>query len=376
MKLTCQKELLLEIINTVQKAIRPKMSLPILDCIKIDATGDGHIKFTGNCVELCIEYNSQCNVSEGGSIALESKMFGEIVRKLPDGNTVISVNEENFVTKIKCGASEFNIQGMSTNTFPEVPEIEERYSYSVKQSALKRLIRNTIAFVSMNEGKKPIQTGELFEIRNGVLNVVASDGHRLAVVKEPIEGSVENKKVVIPGSTLREMLKILKDEDNEVKITVSERHVLFDFGDFKIYTRILEGEFLKYDAITSAVNTINVSVEKRDIMNCLERALLLINDDNSKPDNRVPVKFSIAYDRIDISCVTGKGQVNDTVPAKIEGDNLLIGFNCRFMLDALSVCDEDVVKLEMSAPTSGCFIRPADGSNSYIYMVLPVRLYN
>ena len=376
MKLSCERDLLLEIINTVQKAIRPKMSLPILDHIKIDASGNGDITFTGNCVEICIEYNSRCNVSEGGSIALESRMFGDIIRKLPDGICTISVNEENFVTKIKCGASEFNIQGISSNTFPDAPQIEERYSYTLTQSALKRLIRNTISFIAVSEGKKPIQTGELFEIKNGYLHVVASDGHRLAMVKEKIREDIENKKVVIPGQTLREMLKILKDEDTEVKVTVSERHVLFDFGDFKLFTRILEGEFLRYEAIISAVNTINVSVDKRGIMDCLERALLLINDDDKKPDNRVPVRFSIAYDRVDISCMTGKGQVSDNVPAKIEGGNLLIGFNCRFMLDALSVCDEDTVKLEFSAPTSGCFIRPADGSNSYIYMVLPVRLYN
>ncbi len=153
--------------------------------------------------------------------------------------------------------------------------------------------------------------------------------------------------------------------------------VLFDFGYYQVYSRLLDGEFLKYDAIISVVNTLNVVVEKSLITDSLERALLLINDDiSAKSENKVPVRFNIGYDKIDVSCITGKGQVNDTVPVELDGDNLLIGFNCRFLLDALSACDEEKVKMEFSAPTSGCFIKSVEGDDSYIYMILPVRLYN
>lgn len=177
--------------------------------------------------------------------------------------------------------------------------------------------------------------------------------------------------------TMRELLKILKDEDDEVQLIVSDRTVLFDFGDYQLYSRLIDGEFLKYDAIISAVNTLSVEVDKGVLTDSLERALLLINDDiSAKSENKVPVRFNIGYDKIAISCITGKGQVNDTVPVKLDGENLLIGFNCRFLLDALSTCDEDIVKMEFSAPTSGCFIRGLDGDNSYTYMILPVRLYN
>lgn len=377
MKLVCSKPQLVDIINTVQRAIAPKTALPILECIKIDASGDGNVVFTGNNIDICIEYNSQCQVSEGGTIALASKMFGEIVRKLPDGDVTISVNPSNYVTKISSGSSKFNIQGIAPDEFPDAPILDEKFRFSLSQSSLKRLIRKTIAFIAQNEGKKPVLTGALFEIKNNYLNVVASDGHRLAVVKEEIKESVDNNKLIVPGMTLRELIKILKDEDEKVEIIVSDRTVLFDFGNFQLYSRLLDGEFLKYEAIISAVNTISVVAEKRYIIDSLERALLLINDDiSAKSENKVPVRFNIAYDKIDVSCITGKGQVNDTVPVELDGGELLIGFNCRFMLDALTACDEDKVKMEFSAPTSGCFIRSADGDESYIYMILPVRLYN
>lgn len=377
MKLVCSKPQLVDIINTVQRAIAPKTALPILECIKIDASGDGNVVFTGNNIDICIEYNSECQVSEGGTIALASKMFGEIVRKLPDGDVTISVNPSNYVTKISSGSSKFNIQGIAPDEFPDAPILDEKFRFSLSQSSLKRLIRKTIAFVAQNEGKKPVLTGALFEIKNNYLNVVASDGHRLAVVKEEIKESVDNNKLIVPGMTLRELIKILKDEDEKVEIIVSDRTVLFDFGNFQLYSRLLDGEFLKYEAIISAVNTISVVAEKRYIIDSLERALLLINDDiSAKSENKVPVRFNIAYDKIDVSCITGKGQVNDTVPVELDGGELLIGFNCRFMLDALTACDEDKVKMEFSAPTSGCFIRSADGDESYIYMILPVRLYN
>ncbi len=376
MKLSCSKAELLEIVNTVQKAVSVKSTMPILECMLIDSSGDGNVVVTGNNLDLCIEYNAKMNVPEGGTVALTSKMFGEIVRRLPDGTVTMEVNPVDNVTKIKCGLSEFNIQGLSGKEYPPAPILEEKFRFNIAQADLKKLIRKTISFVAATEGRKPILTGALFEIKNNHLNVVASDGHRLAVVKHELKENLENSKTVIPGTTLRELLKLLKDED-EVTVIVSDRHVMFDFGDFQVYTRKLDGEFLKYEAIINAVNTINVVCEKKYIIACLERAMLLINDDiSAHTENKVPVRFNMSYNKIDISCITQKGQVNDTVDVELDGGDLLIGFNCRFMLDALTSCDEDKVKMEFSAPTSGCFIHSAGDDDSYIYMVLPVRLYN
>ena len=377
MKFICNKENLMEIISTVQKAVTPKAAMPILECIKIDASADGNVVFTGNNIDLCIEYNGKCDVVEGGTIALTSRMFGEIVRSMPEGNVTISTDETNNITKIKNGASEFNIQGLSSNEYPAAPVLDEKFRFSLTQNILKKLIRKTISFISLNEGKKPVLTGALFDIKNSMLNIAASDGHRLAVVREEIKEDISDTNFVVPRTALSEMSKILKDEDEKVDIIVSDRHALFDFGDYQVYTRLLDGDFLNYEAIISVVNTINVVVEKKIIIDSLERALLLINDDiSSKSDNRVPVRFNIAYNKIDVSCITGKGQVNDTVNAQIDGGDLIIGFHCRYLLDALNGCDDEKVKIDLSAPTSGCFIRSTTGDNSYVYMVLPVRLYN
>ena len=377
MKLTCSREELMEIIGTVQKSVPAKAVMPILECIKIDASGDGNVVVTGNNLDLCIEYNAKCNVSEGGSVALASRMMGEIVRSMPDGNVTVSVDETNYITKIESGQSKFNIQGLSSNEYPAAPILDEKFMFTLTQNILKKLIRKTISFISLNEGKKPVLTGALFEIKNGTLNVAASDGHRLAVVREELKENVSDAKFVVPRTTLNELSKILKDEDEPVKIIVSDRHVMIDFNDFQVYTRLLDGDFLNYEAIISVVNTISVVVDKRVLTDSLERALLLINDDiSAKSDKRVPVRFNIAYNKIDVSCITQKGQVNDTVSADIEGGELIIGFNCRFLLDALNGCDDENVKIEFSAPTSGCFMRSTTGDNSYSYMVLPVRLYN
>ena len=205
MKLTCQKSQINEIINTVQKAVATKTTMPILECIKIEAYPDGNIIITGNNNEICIEYKSNFNVIEGGSIALSSKMFGEIIRKLPDDEISININEDNNITTIKCGKSEFNIQGLSAAEYPAVPEVNGTYQFTLKQSLLKKMIRKSSFAAAINDIKRPIINGVLFEIDTSVLSMVATDGHRLALVKEIVDAELENKKFVIPGMTLREI---------------------------------------------------------------------------------------------------------------------------------------------------------------------------
>lgn len=377
MKFVCSKTVLTQIVNIVQKAISAKSSYPILECIKIEANADGHVSFTANSIELCIEYTSEITVYESGNIALPSKIFGEIVRKLPEGEVNITADPKNYVTDIECEHSKFNIQGMGIEEFPAVPIVDTVYTTSMSQKDLKNIIRKVIPFVSQMETRKPVLTGALFDFKNNILNVVGTDSHRLAVIKTPAGATGESKKFVVPGSTLSKISQILTGEDEIVKIIVSDKHILFDFGAYQVYSRLLEGEFLKYEVILSVTNSIKIKAEKQAIINSFERANLIINDDlASKTENKIPVKLNIAYNKIDISCKTAKGYVNDTVIVEHDGGDIVIGLNCRFMLDALNACDEENVLMEFSAPTSGCFIRPEDGSDRYTYMVLPVRLYN
>ncbi len=375
MKFKCSREKLVEVVNTVQRAISAKAVIPVLECIKIESTDATHVTMTGTNVELCIEYNLECDVIEGGSVALASKMFGEIVRRMPDGVVYIEVNESNNVTKIKGGASEFSIQGQDIDNFPQTPIIDEQLSFEMEEEKVKDIIKKALPFMAVNEGKRPILTGALFEIKNNYLNIVTSDIHRMAVVKEEIKDTVEDTKMIVPGQTLRELMKILKDDDHKIKFILGDRRLLLDFGEFQIYTSLLDGEFLKYDAIISAVNPITMKISKRTFMDSLERAMLLINEDiSSSTGNKVPVRLTLEYDRLDIFCMTNKGQVSDQINATVTGGELKIGFNCRFLLDAMNVCDEEVINMELSTPISGGFIKADD--DSYTYMILPVRLYN
>lgn len=378
MKLVCSNTVLNDIVNTVQKAISAKSSHPILECIKIDAQSDGHVVFTANSIELCIEYTTEITVYEIGTIALPSKIFGEIVRRLPEGEVKITTDEKNYITDIECEQSKFNIQGMGAEDFPDVPIVDEEYRTKISQKELKQIIRKVFPFISVIETRKPVLTGALFDFKGDRLSVVGTDSHRLAVINVPIEMNTLPKKFVVPGSTLAKVNQLLSDEDDlTVDIIVSDKNILFDFGSFQVYSRLLDGEFLKYEVILSASNSIKVVAEKQKIVNSLERANLIINDDlSSKTENKMPVRLNISYNKIEISCKTVKGYVNDTVEVQQDGGDLLIGLNCRFMLDALNACDDENVIMEFSAPTSGCFIRPEDGSDKYTFMVLPVRLYN
>lgn len=378
MKFVCSKTALTHILNIVQKAIGAKSPMPILDSIKIDAQSDGHTIFTANSMEFCIEYNAEITVYESGKVALPSKIFGEIVRKLPDGEVEITVRPDNYHTVIKCEASEFSIQGMDAEKFTATPIIDEKHRIQLKQNELKQIIRKVYPFISQIETRKPVLMGALFDLKKNNLSVVATDSHRLAVIKSKVENNESEYKFVIPGTNLSKIGQILSDDENEnVDVIISENYVMFDFKNYQIYSRLLEGEFLKYEVLISTNNSIRIKADKQSIIDSLERANLIINDEMvSKTDNKMPVKLNIAYNKVDISCKTTKGYVNDTVVVEQEGGDIIIGFNCRFMLDALNSCDDENVIMEFSAPTSGCFVKPEDGSDRYTFMVLPVRLYN
>lgn len=371
MKIVCNKVQLLDVINTVQKAVSAKSTMPILECIKIDADAQGTMTVTGNNLELCIEYASQCSIPEGGSIAISSRMFGEIVRRMPDGDITIEVNEANNITKIKNGASEFNIQGLDANEYPAAPDIEEKFRFQIQQPVLKKMIRKTI-FCIASESSIPILTGALLEINNGDLRIVSTDKSRLAIVTEKIDGDIPDSRFVIPAVTLRELMKVLKDEE-EVEVVVADRHVLFNFGEFKVITRLLDGEFINYAPILNMGSSIFATVNTKDICESLERASLLINDDISAKTRRVPVVLNINFDKIEVHCMTNRGMVHDVVDVELQGDGLQIGFNNRYLLEALRASEEEKVKMEFRDAESACFIRSLSEEENYTYVVLPVR---
>lgn len=375
MKIIFEKEKLLDIINTVQKAVAVKSVMPILECIKVEAFEDGTVVITGNNLDLCLEYKSECIVNEPGDIAISSKMFGEIIRRFPEGDVHITVNFDNNIMNLKCGSSEFNIQGLDANEYPEIPEVEESYKFSITQEKLKRMIRKTIFATAANEGRKPILTGSLFEINTGVLTVAATDGFRIAKVDSTVDSSLKNIKFVIPGLTLREIMKVLEDIDDNVEIVTSQRYVKFCFDNYTIVSRLLEGEYVNYKPIFNTPNSIVVNVNTREFADSIERAALIINDTTLQKNEKMPVRLLISNDVIDITCTTSKGKIYDTVSADKMGEDIEIGFNHKFLLEALRNCEDETIRLELSNPRAACFIKPTE-NNDYIYMLLPVRLYN
>ena len=348
--------------------------MPILECIKIEAHNDGQVIITANNLDLCTEYTASCNVIEAGSIAISSKMFGEIVRRFANEDVLVEVNDYNNVMFLKSGKSEFNIQGLNASDYPAIPEVDEYYKFSVKQNVLKRMIRKTIYAISQNESRKPILTGSLFDINTGVLTVVSTDGFRIAKIQSTVDSSLQDIKFVVPGIALKEILKVLDDSEDKVEVVISKRHVKFCFDNYIIVSRLLEGDYINYAPIFNTPNSIVVNINTRTFIDSLERAALIINDDALAKAEKVPVRLNIENDMIYITCSTGKGKINDTVDAHKIGDNIEIGFNHRYLLEALKSCEEEEVKMQMSNPKGACFIESVE-ENDYINMILPVRLY-
>ncbi len=375
MKIIFKKSVILEMINTVQKAVSAKSVMPILECIKIDAYLDGSVVMTANNLDICVEYNSKGEVLEPGTIAISSKMFGEIIRRFPDDDVLVSVNEDNNVMLLRCGRSEFNIQGLNSKDYPSVPEVEEIYNFSISHRNLKRMIRKTIFATSVNEAKRPILTGSLFEINTGVLTIASSDGYRIAKIESVVDSSLKDIKFVIPGLTLKELLKVLEDSDEKINIVIAKRYVKFCFEGFIIFSRLLEGEYINYKPIFNTPNAIVVNVNTRDLSESIERTALIINDDIMAKNEKVPVRLKISNDKIEMSCSTGKGKTSDMIEVSKIGEDIEIGFNHRYLLEALRCCEDEMVRIEMSNPKGACFIKPTE-NNDYIYMVLPVRLYD
>ena len=236
------------------------------------------------------------------------------------------------------------------------------------------MIRKTIYAISQNEARRPILTGSLFEIETGVLTIVSTDGYRVAKIESVINSSLENNKFVIPGFTLRELMKVLEDSDENIEVVVAKRYVKFNFENFTVISRLLEGEYIKYKAIFNTPNSIVVNIKTRSLVDSLERASLIINDDSISKTEKVPVKLNIENEKISLYCSTGRGKINDFVEVNKIGEDIEIGFNHKYLLEALRCCEEEEIKLELSNPKSACFIRSED-NNDYVYMILPVRLY-
>ena len=364
MKLICSKANLLKGVNIVSKAVPTRTTMNILECILIAASTD-EIKFTANDMELGIETKIEGEIVEHGIIALDAKIFSEIVRKLPDNEVTIET-DNSFQTMITCEKAKFNIIGKSGEDFSYLPYVERTDSIIVSQFTLKEVIRQTIFSIADNDNNK-LMTGELFEISENQLKVVSLDGHRISIRNINLKDNYEYKKVVVPGKTLNEISKILPGSaDEEVVLYITDNHIIFEFDQTTVVSRLIEGEYFRIEQMLSSDYETKVRINKKELLDCIDRATLLIKEGEKKP-----IIMNVADGHMELKINSFIGSMNEDIDIDKEGKDILIGFNPKFFIDALRVIDEEEVTLYMVNPKAPCFIK--DDEESYIYLILPVN---
>ena len=369
MKFICYKDKIIKALNSVVKGVASKTTKPILEGILIQ-TNDKEIKLTTYDLELGIEYTMECDVKEQGSTVVNAMMFTEIIRKLPDSEINININENNLLT-IECEGALYKLATMNPDEFPELPKIEIENSIELEQSALKNMIKKTIFAVSTEENR-PIFTGCLFEIKNNKLNIVAIDGFRLALRTINLPVQVNDFKAVIPAKSLNEVNKILEDSFEPVKIGISKNQAVFEMENCKIVTRILDGEFLNYAFVIPENWQTRIRVEKNSLQNSFER-ISLISSSSMEKEKKYPVKVTIDIGKLTILCTNQTGDAKEEVFISTEGKNLEVGFNPKYFLDSLKAIDEEEIFVEFGTNVSPCLIKSVE-NNDYVYMILPIRL--
>lgn len=364
MKLICSKSNLLHGVNIVSKAVPTRTTMAILECILIDASAN-EIKLTANDMELGIETKIEGEIAERGVIALDAKIFSEIVRKLPDSDVTIET-DASFKTTITCEKAKFNIVGKSGDDFSYIPYIERNEPIVMSQFTLKEVIRQTIFSIADNDNNK-LMTGELFEIEENDLKVVSLDGHRISIRNIELKNNYSHKKVVVPGKTLQEVSKILPGSaEDEVSIFLTDNHIVFEFENTTVVSRLIEGEYFKIEQMLSSDYETKVKINKRELLDCIDRATLLVKEGDKKP-----IIMNITDGTMELKINSFIGSMNEDIDIAKEGKDILIGFNPKFFIDALRVIDEEEVTLYMVNPKAPCFIKDDEGT--FIYLILSVN---
>ena len=365
MKFSCEKALLSAAVAVTSRAVAAKSSIPAMEGILIEARGQ--LRLTGYNLETGIQATVPSEITEQGSLVLSARLFGEIVRKMPDDMVVFSSN--GYMVNIKCGLSEFNILGTDPEEFPELPTVDQVNSLTLPQPVLRSMISQTLFAVSDNESR-PVHTGSLFDVEGDTLTVVSVDGYRLALRREQVaeKRGADAFSFVVPGSALGEVEKICAGEEN---ITVSQgaRHIMFKTGDIVLVCRRLEGEFLPYKNAIPRNNSIQVECDTRALAASIDRVSLIISE-----KLKSPLRCVFGDGLVSITTKTAIGDAADQCPIRGDGQGLEIGFNNKYLMDALKYAPADKLRLEFTSGVAPCVILPAEGEEKFIYMVLPVRL--
>ena len=369
MRIVCSKSELSKGVNIVQKAVPVRTTMSILECILIDASGDS-IKLTANDMEIGIETVINGTIEEAGIVAIDAKFLSEVVRKLHDNDVLISTND-NYQTNIVCRESNlhFEIAGKSGEDFPNIPFISRNEPIEISQFTLKELIKKTIFSISDNDSNK-MMTGELFEIEDSNLRVTALDGHRLAIINITLKAGYDHKKVIVPGKTLNELSKIIPGfAEDIVNIYITDNNIIFEFDETVVVSRLIEGDFFKLDHMLSKDYKTKVKINKKQLLDSIDRASLMAKEGNKKP-----IIMDITDTNVNLSITSSIGSMNEDIGIEKEGVDIKIGFNPKFYMDALKVIDDDEIDIYMVDYKAPCYIK--DENESYMYIILPINLNN
>lgn len=364
MQFSCDQKTLLNSINIVQKAVSAKTTLPILKGIYIETVGH-QLKLVATDLEIGIEHVIDANIKKEGSVVIDARLFSEIIRKLPDAEVHVSLQEDHQLY-IKCENSEFNILSYNSEDFPELPEIQDDDTYEISQDLFKSMIRQTVFATSQDESR-PVLTGVLIEIEDDYLNMVALDGYRLALRKGKIQSSVDNK-VIIPAKTLHEINRIMTEKEENISIHLSQNHALFNIDDVKIITRLLEGDFINYKQILPKEYKTKVKVKTKSLLDSIERASLVAREGKNNL-----VKLTIFENKMEITSNSELGKVFEEIFVELEGEKIQIAFNAKYFIDALKIVEDEEIYLEFTTNLSPGILKPVS-SDLYTYLILPVRL--
>lgn len=366
MKIICDKEELIKNINACIRAIGSKSPQEILKCFLLKVSKE-NFSITATDLKIYIEANNiECNIVETGSILVDAKMFSEVIKKLPDGDVTIEVMENNFLN-ITCGLTKFKLICRPADDFPTIPVVSKNKNIDVNAKTFSQMIEDTIFSVA-KEDIKPILTGELIEIENDVLNIVAIDGFRIAHAFAPYSLPSEKVSIVVPSKSLSEISKIISDNDENISLFATDKHLLVDSDNLVIVTRLLDGEFMDYKKIFNESHTTKVKADRQTILQSLERAVLV-----ARETTKTPVKFEITNNNLKITSDTERGNSFDEITVDTTGESLTIAFNPLYLIDVLRTIQENDITLQFTTPLSPCIIKGVKEANKR-YLVLPLRL--
>lgn len=369
MKFNCSKNSLDAAISIVQKAVKTNTTVPILEGILIQAEGNS-VKLTGYDLETGIEADVVSDISGEGSVVVNSKIFGEIIRKLPEDMVTIST-DDRFQLSIESGSTVFNIRGNSSENYPKIPIIGNNNKIILPQAMLKKMISKTIFAVSKDDSRQSL-TGCYLESNGSDITMVAIDGFRMALRKTYAGEEFPQMNYIIPGKALNEAAKIFddKNEDEEVIIYSSENHLLFDIGHVRIVSRLIKGPFVAYNSIIQKNPMSVMTINKKALMDAVERASLIILND----ERRCPVQLfmSSTDTNLTVAATTDCGTLREDVESSLTGEKIDIDFNARYLIDALKNIDDENIKIEFNGGQGPCIITPVEGEE-FVYLILPIR---